>query len=99
MTARERIKHEFLLLMLKLGEDNAQFFHCDLCPDPMPEVYNLTLDALFWKGLTSEEITMGCDNPKEFVAGLYLDLCKDAKFKMETLIELLETEKSDAKKA
>jgi hypothetical protein len=84
--------------MLKLGEDNAQFFHCDLCPDPMPEVYNLTLDALFWVGLTSGDITEGSSNPKAFVAATFLDLAKNAKFKMETLIDLLETEKSDAEK-
>ncbi len=97
MTARERIKHEFLLLMPKLGENDAQFFHCDMCPDPMPEVYNLTLDALFWVGLTSEDIAESSGKPREFVAEQYLDLCKAAKFKMETLIELLEVEVHDAK--
>lgn len=97
MTPRERIKHEFFLLQGKLGED-AQFFHFDLCPDPMPEEFQLTFDSVYWTGVTPEEVIHNCsdDTLREFVRHRMLNLCIDTKLKIDEIIEILEKEKPDA---
>jgi hypothetical protein len=100
MTPAERIKHEFLLLQGRLGDD-AQFFHLDRCPNPMPESFQVTLDALFWNGITDEEMALNCvaGRLKHLLLHRLLQLCKDGEDKMIELIDILQKEVTDAEEA
>ena len=95
MTPEQRIKHEFLLLQGKLGED-AQFFHFDKCPGILDDDYQLTFDALYWLGINVGEESWYA--PKETMRRQMILLCNDTKKKIDSIIEILEKEKPDAEK-
>jgi hypothetical protein len=103
MSPEQRIKHEFLLMQGKLGEDE-QFFHFDKCPEILDGAYQLTFDALHWLCISDKEMKevafqtqLGNDSFKALVLRKMRLLCHEAKEKIDSLIMLLETEKSDAK--
>jgi hypothetical protein len=99
MTPEQRIKHEFLLLQGKLGDD-SQFFHYDKVPETLDGDYQLTFDAVYWQNIDVAEMHSDAAwySVKEMMRRNMILLCNDTKKKIDSIIELLETEKSDAEK-
>ena len=100
MTEKEQIKHEFLLLMGKLGEDNAQFFHCDECPDILDDAFNLAYACNTWRGVTKLELAknFAAGTLKEFVRYGVLHTLITGRDVIDDLILELDKEKPDAEK-
>ena len=56
MTPKQRIRHEFLLLQSKLGEDAVMFLHLDECPKLLDDAFNISYACNTWCGITDEEL-------------------------------------------
>jgi hypothetical protein len=56
MTPQQRIRHEFLILQSKLGEDAVMFIHLDECPEILDDAYNVSYACNAWCGVTKLEL-------------------------------------------
>lgn len=98
MTPEERIKHEFLLLQSKLGEDAVMFLHLDECPTILDDAFNVSYACNTWSGITSKELEKNFETGmlKELVRQRMIHALLTGKDVIDELIIKLEQEKSDA---
>jgi hypothetical protein len=98
VTPENRIKHEFLLLQSKLGEDAVMFLHLDECPTILDDAFNVSYACNTWRGITAEELAINCEagTLKALVRESILHTLVTGRGVIDELIIKLEQEKSDA---
>jgi hypothetical protein len=100
MTQKERIRHEFLLLQSKLGEDAVMFMHLDECPEILDDAFNVQYACNTFRGVTAEELAKNYEagTMEAFVCECILHTLITGRDVIDELILKVEKERRDAEK-